>query len=89
MKRAITFTVVGVAFVALFLTLFARAAVSLPWRPLVLAVGGLAAIVVLLVLAIWLQERADAKAAAANLARCRRVEADDRQRQRWAKELTR
>jgi high-affinity Fe2+/Pb2+ permease len=53
---------------------------ALPWRPLLLAVGGLATIVALLLAAIWLQERADAKAAAENIARCRRVEADERRR---------
>jgi type VI protein secretion system component VasK len=81
--RAVVISAVAVVFLGLFLS----CADGLPWRPLLLAAGGLAVVVALTLLGIRLQERSDAKAAAANIARCRAAEADDQQHQLWKARL--
>lgn len=78
--RAVVISAVAVVFLGLFLS-------CADGLPLLLAAGGLAVVVALTLLGIRLQERSDAKAAAANIARCRAAEADDQQHQLWKARL--
>ena len=72
-KRALAF-VVGAG---MFLYLFLRAAGQLSNFNAALASGGITVIVSVVLLAIWLQERSDARHAKENLARIARVEAEE------------